>query len=101
MRTMLKLVFALVVTLAAVAPVSAQQVDLSGMWSRLSHEDNIHRVPGPELGDFTGIPVNAAGRLKAESWDASILSLPEEQAKPHAAQYSMRGPGPNFRMGTI
>jgi glyoxylase-like metal-dependent hydrolase (beta-lactamase superfamily II) len=101
MRTMLKLLPALIAALAAAAPAFAQQVDLRGMWSRLSHEDNIHRVPGPDLGDYTGIPVNAAGRLKAESWDASILSLPEEQAKPHAAQYSMRGPGPNFRMGAI
>ena len=98
---MLRSVIVALSMLAAAAPAFAQQVDLRGMWSRLSHEDNIHRVPGPDLGDYTGIPVNAAGRLKAESWDASILSLPEEQAKPHAAQYSMRGPGPNFRMGAI
>ncbi len=39
--------------------------------------------------------------MKARTWDASILSQPEQQAKPHPAQYSMRGPGPNFRMGEI
>lgn len=96
MRTVLPLLL----MLGAAQPALAQ-VDLSGMWSRRSHEDAIHRVPGPELGDYTGIPVSAAGRLKAESWDASTLSLPEEQARPHAAQYSMRGPGPNFRMGAV
>ena len=48
--------------------------------------------PGAELGDYTGHPINAAARQKAESWDASILSQPEQQAKPHPAQYSMRGP---------
>lgn len=96
----MKTVLTLLLILGAARPALAQ-VDLSGLWSRNSHEDQIHRVPGPDLGDYTGIPLNAAGRLKAESWDASILSLPEEQAKPHAAQYSMRGPGPNFRMGTV
>lgn len=96
----MRIVLALLLILGAARPALAQ-VDLSGLWSRRSHEDQNHRVPGPDLGDYTGIPVNAAGRLKAESWDASILSLPEEQAKPHAAQYSMRGPGPNFRMGAI
>jgi cyclase len=62
------------------------------------HEDEIHRIPGAELGDYAGFPLNAAGKLKAETWDASILSQPEQQARPHPAQYSMRGPGPNFRM---
>lgn len=90
-----------VLSVLGVARPAVAQVDLSGMWARRSHEDAIHRGAGPELGDYTGIPINAAGRLKAESWDASILSLPEEQAKPHAAQYSMRGPGPNFRMGAV
>lgn len=100
MRRVGSSVLALLSMLGVARPAVAQ-VDLSGMWARRSHEDAIHRGAGPELGDYTGIPINAAGRLKAESWDASILSLPEEQAKPHAAQYSMRGPGPNFRMGAV
>ena len=59
------------------------QVDLSGEWSGRYHEDQEHRIPGPELGDYLGLPINDAGRLKADSWDASILSLREHQAKPH------------------
>ena len=82
------------------APARAQ-VDLAGEWARDNHEDQPHRAPGAELGDYTGHPINAAARQKAESWDASILSQPEQQAKPHPAQYSMRGPQPNLRITRI
>ena len=75
------------------------QVDLAGEWAaRSGFEDQPHRVPGPDVGDYTGLPINDAARLKARSWDASILSQRERQAQPHPATYSMRGPGPNFRM---
>jgi hypothetical protein len=26
-------------------------------------------APGPELGDYAGLPINAADRQKAESWE--------------------------------
>ena len=78
------------------------QVDLAGEWAaRSGHEDQPHRIPGPDLGDFTGLPINDAARLKARSWDASVLAQPERQAQPHPAPYSMRGPGPNFRMNKV
>ena len=82
----------LALTLAVASPVHAQR-DISGNWTALYHEDQPHRIPGPELGDYTGIPLNDAGRLKADSWDASILTLREHQAKPHPSTYSLRGPG--------
>lgn len=91
---------AVMFVLAAVMVVTATpafaQVDISGEWARDNHEDQPHRAPGAELGDYTGLPINAAARRKAESWDASVLSQPEQQAKPHPGQYSMRGPQPNF-----
>jgi glyoxylase-like metal-dependent hydrolase (beta-lactamase superfamily II) len=73
------------------------QRDLAGEWAALYHEDQPHRIPGPELGDYTGLPINDAGRLKADSWDASILTLREHQAKPHPSTYSLRGPA-NIRI---
>ena len=63
-------------------PADAQQLDLSGEWNTIYHEDGPHRGAGPELGDYSGIPLNDAGRLKAESWDASSLSLRERQCIP-------------------
>jgi len=88
--------FVLATVMIATATPAFAQVDISGEWARDNHEDQPHRAPGAELGDYTGMPINAAARRKAESWDASILSQPEQQAKPHPAQYSMRGPAPNF-----
>ena len=71
-RTLLAMVLLL---WAAAGPVAAQ-VDLAGEWARDNHEDQPHRAPGAELGDYTGHPINSAARQKAETWDASILSQP-------------------------
>ena len=63
-------------------------MDLAGEWlAHARQEDEVHRIPGAELGDYAGFPLNEAGKLKAETWDASILSQPEQQARPHPAQY--------------
>jgi cyclase len=83
---------------ATLLPLAAHgQGDLSGEWSARYHEDYEHRIPGPTVGDYTGLPINDAARLKADSWDASILSLREHQAKPHPSTYSLRGPA-NIRI---
>lgn len=86
--------------LFAALPVFAQ-IDISGEWAAKLHEDLTPRIPGAELGDYTGLPINGAARQKASSWDASILSLHEHMAKPHPAQYFMRGPGPNMRVSKV
>lgn len=85
----------------AQSDVSHESVDLSGMWAALVLEDWYDRVPGGGLGDYIGIPINEAGRQKALSWDASILSQPERQNQPHPAQYSFRGPRPDLRFEQI
>ena len=68
------------------------QVDFSGEWGVRMHEDQPERVPGPELGDFLGIPINDAARMRADTWDASIQTLTEWQCRPHSADYIWRGP---------
>src|SRR4030081_3804199 len=68
-------------------PVFAE-VDFSGEWATRHHEDSQERGPGGPLGDYTGIPLNDAARLRADSWDAALYGLPEWQCRPHAA-YSM------------
>jgi len=77
---------------AVTATPAAAQIDFSGEWAPRFWEDNPERVAGPELGDFLGIPINDAARLRAESWDASIQTLPEWQCRPHSADYIWRGP---------
>ena len=80
-------------TLTAAVPAAAQ-VDFSGEWAPRFHEDQPERVPGPELGDYLGLPISDAARLRADSWDASMMTLPEWQCRPHSADYIWRGPSP-------
>lgn len=68
------------------------QYDLTGEWGARYHEDFSERIPGPELGDYLGLPINDAAQLRADSWDASIATLPEWQCRPHPADYGTRGP---------
>src|SRR5438874_7759169 len=69
-------------------------VDFTGEWAPRFHEDEPERVPGPELGDYLGIPINDAARMRATTWEASIQTLPEWQCRPHSADYIWRGPSP-------
>ena len=75
-----------------VANVHAQE-NLLGYWAPLYDEDFEERIPGPAIGDYIALPINAAARLRAETWDASLLSLPEHQCKPHPSTYGFRGIG--------
>lgn len=73
------------------APLFAQ-VDLSGNWGAMFTEDFPERIPGPELGDYLGLPVNDANRLRADSWSPSRLTMPEQQCRVHVSPYIFRGP---------
>ena len=75
----------------AVVPAVAQ-IDLSGEWNPVFHEDQPERIPGPDIGDYLGLPITDAARMRGESWDAEILTLLEHQCKPHPADYGPRGP---------
>jgi hypothetical protein len=72
------------------SPVSAQ-VDFSGGWTSVVHEDLGYRIDGagaaggidgasgPAFGDYTGLPLNDAARRMADSWDARIHDAREHQ----------------------
>jgi hypothetical protein len=93
-----------VVGVVLTPPASGQEVDLAGMWSATMgnfEELPLRGDPGVEVGEYVGIPMNDAARQHAQSWMATIHSLPEWQGRPHPVTYSMRAPQPNFRMGTI
>jgi hypothetical protein len=90
----------LAAALLLTAPAFAQ-IDFSGSWSPLYHEDLPDRIPGPELGDYLGLPLNEAARLRADSYDADRISVvPEYQCRPHSSDYSMRGLA-NMRVDVI
>ena len=80
------------VVLLGIAAMASGQVLLDGEWAGQYHEDFLERIPGPDLVDYLGLPINDAARLRAESWDASRLTLPEEQCRVHVSPYIYRGP---------
>ena len=84
------------ILLLLLAPLLASpllaQIDPSGEWAPRFHEDEPERIPGPEIGDYLGLPINAAARLRGDSWVATLLELPENQCRPHPSDYAWRGP---------
>jgi hypothetical protein len=75
------------------APPILEINNFTGVWEETIHEDSYERSGGPPLGDYQGIPLNAAGRMKADSHDHSEWSLPEFQCRPHSAPYQWRALG--------
>ena len=74
--------------LALSAPLVAQ-MDFAGEWAPVQDEDN---TGNPHIGEFIGIPMSEAGRLRSEAWSSSYMTLPEWQCRPHGAMYISRGP---------
>jgi hypothetical protein len=68
------------------------QMDPSGEWAPRFDEDRFERIPGPEIGDYLGLPINDAARLRGDSWDAALLELQENQCRAHGSDYGWRGP---------
>ncbi len=79
-------------SLALAWHVSLAQEDPTGNWAPIFDEDMPERIAGGEIGDYLGIPLNDAGKLRAESWSAEIVELPENQCREHGADYGWRGP---------
>ena len=68
---------------------ASAQVNLSGVWDNLDilHEDWPDRLFGPELGDYTGIPLTDEAWMRVDFWDASLIALPEYQCRVHPSDY--------------
>ena len=83
--------FFLVLALTLVSVPAFAQVDFSGEWYSLWYEDRQEYGSGPDIGDYTGMPVNDANRMRADSEDASWYALPEWQCRPHGVEYMTYG----------
>lgn len=84
------LLVTLATSLLMAAPAFAQ-IDLSGEWAPVRAEDH---TPNPNVlpGDYVGLPINDAARMRADTWSASQWTLPEWQCRPHPVGYITRGP---------
>jgi hypothetical protein len=72
------------------APVFAQ-MEFSGEWAPVSSDD---ADGDPVIGEFVGVPLSRAGLRRAESWNASIYTLPEWQCRPAGSGFTSKGPQP-------
>ena len=90
MRGLAKWIVSAGIVLAPSAALA--QTDLSGSWGPRFSEDFNERIPGPELGDYLGLPITDGARQWALSWDPSRLTLPEHQCQVHVSPYIYRGP---------
>ena len=57
-------VFALAVAAVLGASGGAfAQTDLVGIWAPIFHEDQVERIPGPDVGDYAGLPLSKFIRI--------------------------------------
>ncbi|MBZ5696577.1 MAG: hypothetical protein LAN36_14610 [Acidobacteriia bacterium] len=87
-----RMIFASSILFAAalMARPAYSQVDLSGEWSQPPAPDN---TMDPYIGDYAGLPINDAARLRADSWTAEKWTQEEHECEPHPADYAPRSPG--------
>ena len=91
---------AVVVALAvlAIRPAPAQEnspPDLTGTWRWVNHEDERDRNPGAFPGDYRGLPLNDAARMRADTYDEEINSTSSLlQCRPRTPGYQPKGLDP-------
>jgi hypothetical protein len=69
--------------------IAAAQFEITGSWAARNHEV----LSGDGLPvDFTGIPLNEEGRIRALSYSESQLSMVERQCQGWPAFYFVQGP---------
>ena len=82
----------------AVRPAFAQEnspVDFTGSWRWMPTEDERDRNPGAYPGDFRGLPVNDAARMRADTYDEEINAISLlRQCQPRGPGYQPKGLDP-------
>jgi hypothetical protein len=73
-------------------PRTQGPLDLSGYWVAIVTEDWRYRMLTPERGDYPGLPLNAAGRAIANSWDPAKDEASGNACKSYGAGAIMRIP---------
>jgi len=84
--------------LSAVRPTPAQEnspPDLTGTWRWVNHEDERDRNPGAFPGDYRGLPLNDAARMRADTYDEEVNSTSSLlQCRPRTPGYQPKGLDP-------
>src|SRR5262245_51768730 len=73
-------------------PGAFAQVDLSGQWGAINQQDNMTRGAGPDLADYTGLPINDEARTAALSYTSGVLSMTERGCMDYTENYLLFAP---------
>ncbi len=87
-RARIWILWLLFVSILYSLPAQAQ-TDFSGVWGYVRNED-ILRNPHP--GEYGGMPLSEAGKLRANTWDGTSQKLQVWQCRPHPIGYWARSP---------
>jgi len=77
----------------APTPRAMAPIDLTGYWVSLVTEDWRFRMVTPPKGDYSSLPLNAAGQKLADAWDPARDERDGAQCKSYGAPAIMRVPG--------
>src|SRR3970040_129626 len=70
-------------------------LDLTGTWRWLPYEDERDRTPGAYPGDYRGLPLNDAARMRADTYDEEWnATSPLLQCRPRGPTYQAKGLDP-------
>ena len=75
-------------------PALAQTDVFTGMWRPLSRNEDGSGMDG----DYAGLPLSAAGRLRAQSWAPENFDVPEMVCRPHAWDFSIEAGAAQMRV---
>src|SRR5215813_1118209 len=91
------LIFSATLAFAQNAPPPSPGADLSGMYTPDRDLDPGLGTAAGRLVDYGGIPLNEAGRMYALAWDASRITLRQQQCAGYVPPYMFVAPG-NYRI---
>ena len=74
---------------AFIVDAALAQKDISGHWTQTNSEE-LYSETG--IGNYSGLPINDAGRMRADTWSPERLFMPVHQCEPHPAPYTPVGP---------
>jgi hypothetical protein len=87
-------IFLLAVLVTLTGLPAFAQVDLTGLWRPLFRNEDGSGLDG----DYAGLPLSAAGLLRAQSWTPENFDVPEWVCRPHAWDFSVEAGAAQLRI---
>jgi len=93
-RTHVRIACAALLVVMATTTSARAEVDLQGQWGAVNHQEAMGRGPGPDLADYTGLPINDEARYQALTYTAAVLGMTERGCMFYTEDYLLFAPHP-------